>query len=91
MQASHHPAQCGFAAARFAHQAQHFAGRNRQAHAVDGVHGAGFGLFARQLQGALDQVLLLDEALVHIAQFDDGGSGMAHAVGLSATRGAKQR
>ena len=87
VQAGDHPSQGRFAAAGFAHQAQHFAAAHRQRYAVDGMYGTAVQRFAGQRKQTLGHVGTVFEALVDIAQFDNGQVGGRHAVAVSLAMG----
>ena len=87
VQAGDHPSQGRFAAAGFAHQAQHFAAAHRQRYAVDGMYGMAVQRLAGQRKQTLGHVGTVFEALVDIAQFDNGQVGGRHAVAVSLAMG----
>lgn len=64
------PAQRALAAARLADESDHFALRDREAHAVDRVHRVFRDVRAERARELFDRVEPLDEALRHAAEFE---------------------
>src|SRR5690606_37501171 len=89
VQTSNNSAERRRSATGFADQTQHFAAAYREVHAIDGMHSLTGDRAAKQCQQALSEVRVLFEALVNVAQFNDGGFLLRHE--FSPAVGTKQR